>query len=190
MTKKRYGLLLTVLAMFLFAACETSTTQEIQTENQKKSEEYVEKISKDPSYHAIPFPFTTYPVYYKQRKAPKIKDKKPKQNSFVSVRYVGKLVDGTIFDNPGYLEDVMNVDPDYVPTQKPSFMEIMAVRPNMQVEGSVIMGMQVALQYMAVGEKGTVVIPWQLAYGDRAISVIPSRSALIFEIELVDILRE
>ncbi|WP_052089775.1 FKBP-type peptidyl-prolyl cis-trans isomerase [Porphyromonas canoris] len=190
MTKKIYSLLLVALISFLSVGCETSTTQEIQTENQKKSEAYVEKISKDPSYHAIPFPFAVYPVYYKQRMAPKIKDKKPKQNSKVSIRYVGKLVDGTIFDNASYVEDVMNTDPNYVPKQKPIAMEIMAVRPNMQVQGSVIMGMQVALQYMSIGEKGTVVIPWQLAYGDRGISDIPARSALIFDLELVDILRE
>ena len=38
---------------------------------------------------------------------------------------------------------------------------------------------------MSKGQIVKVVIPYQLAYGDRAVSIIPAKSDLVFEIELL-----
>ena len=55
---------------------------------------------------------------------------------------------------------------------------------------TVIIGWTIALQQMRVGDKWEVWIPWQLAYGYEQKGDIQPCSALIFEIEVVDVLQK
>jgi len=89
----------------------------------------------------------------------------PKRDSIVTVRYRGRLVDGTEFEN--------TLDrPEALP---------------FRVEG-VIPGWTEALLLMKAGARWEVAIPAELAYGERgAPPRIPPGSALVFEIELVEI---
>jgi len=80
------------------------------------------------------------------------------------VHYTGKLIDGTVFDS--------SVDRG---------------EPTKFMVGSVIKGWQEALQLMRVGSKWELVIPSNLAYGDRATGSIPASSTLVFEVELLGI---
>ncbi|MGL5566497.1 MAG: FKBP-type peptidyl-prolyl cis-trans isomerase, partial [Plesiomonas sp.] len=52
----------------------------------------------------------------------------------------------------------------------------------------VIAGWVEALQLMPVGSKWKLYIPHDLAYGARGAGSIPPYSALVFEVELLDIL--
>jgi len=52
----------------------------------------------------------------------------------------------------------------------------------------VIAGWVEALQLMPVGSKWKLYIPQDLAYGARGAGSIPPYSALVFEVELLDIL--
>ena len=52
----------------------------------------------------------------------------------------------------------------------------------------VIDGFSTALQYMHIGDKWEVWIPWKLGYGESSSGSIPAYTTLVFEIELVDIL--
>jgi peptidylprolyl isomerase len=85
----------------------------------------------------------------------------------ITVNYVGKLENGTVFDasaNHG----------------GPFSFTLGA--------GQVIKGWDQGLLGMKVGGKRTLVIPPELAYGDRAVGgVIPANSTLIFEVELVSV---
>jgi peptidylprolyl isomerase len=55
-------------------------------------------------------------------------------------------------------------------------------------EGKVIKGWELGLRDMTVGSKRTLVIPPELAYGDRAVGgVIPANSELCFECELLEV---
>lgn len=51
----------------------------------------------------------------------------------------------------------------------------------------VIQGWELSLADMRVGEERIVILPSQLAYGNRAVSIIPANSTLIFEISLLEV---
>lgn len=54
-------------------------------------------------------------------------------------------------------------------------------------QGKVIKGWDEAIALMSIGEKRTLVIPPELAYGSKSNRSIPANSTLIFEVELIDI---
>lgn len=89
----------------------------------------------------------------------------PKDSDTVSVHYRGTLIDGTEFDS------------SYSRGEPATF----------PVNG-VIKGWTEALQLMKVGSKWQLVIPPELAYGERGAGrVIGPNAALIFEVELLGI---
>lgn len=90
---------------------------------------------------------------------------KPSATSNVKVHYTGNLVDGKVFDS-----SVQRGQPiDFGLNQ-------------------VIKGWTEGLQLMTEGSKYKFYIPYQLAYGERAMgNVIPAKSDLIFEVELIKI---
>ena len=90
----------------------------------------------------------------------------PQADSKVKVNYSGTLIDGTEFDS------------SYKRGEPASF----------PVNG-VIPGWTEALQLMQEGDKWQLVIPPQLAYAEKgAPPVIPPNSALVFEVELLEVL--
>lgn len=92
---------------------------------------------------------------------------KPSLESTVSVHYHGTTIDGTVFDS--------SVDRGE-PTQFPL--------------NGVIKGWTEGLQLMPVGSKYKLFIPADLAYGPRgAGGAIGPNSALIFEVELLEIIK-
>ncbi len=94
------------------------------------------------------------------------KGEKPKATDEVSVKYEGKLTDGTVFDSSYKRQD-----------------PITKFRCN-----EVIKGWTEALQLMPVGSKWEVYIPYDLGYGERGAGKdIPPFSTLIFTVELVSI---
>jgi len=95
----------------------------------------------------------------------------PQKGQSVTVNYTGKLLDSTVFDS--------NVDPSKGHVQP--FVFTIGV-------GQVIKGWDEGVMSMKVGGKRTLIIPPDLAYGDRgAGSVIPPKSTLIFDVELLGV---
>ncbi len=93
--------------------------------------------------------------------------KKPSAKDTVSCHYHGTLVNGTVFDS-----SVQRGEPAQFPVN------------------GVIPGWVEALQLMPVGSKWKLFIPYELAYGaSGAGQSIPPYSALIFEVELLDIVK-
>ena len=90
----------------------------------------------------------------------------PTSDKQVRVHYHGMLTDGTVFDS-----SVERGQPAEFPVT------------------GVIQGWVEALQMMPVGSKWKLSIPQNLAYGERgAGAAIPPFAALVFEVELLDIL--
>ncbi len=82
------------------------------------------------------------------------------------VHYVGTFKDGKKFDSSRDRDD-------------PFVFEVGA--------GSVIEGWDEVVAKMRVGDRWTVVIPWQKAYGDKQNRDIPAKSDLVFDMELLEI---
>lgn len=91
---------------------------------------------------------------------------KPAATDTVKVHYKGTLTDGTEFDS------------SYKRNQPATF-------PLNQV----IPGWTEGVQLMPVGSKFKFVIPPELAYGSQANPSIPANSTLVFEVELLDIVK-
>lgn len=90
----------------------------------------------------------------------------PARQDQVRVHYTGRLVDGTVFDSS-------------VERGQPAEFPINGVIP----------GWIEALTMMPVGSKWQLYIPHNLAYGERgAGAAIPPYSALVFDVELLEIL--
>lgn len=93
---------------------------------------------------------------------------KPTAEDRVRVHYHGTLIDGTVFDSS-------------VDRGEPAVFGV----------GQVIRGWTEALQLMPVGSKWKLYIPSELAYGPRAAGPdIGPNSTLIFEVELLEIVKE
>jgi len=91
--------------------------------------------------------------------------KSPQKSDKVTVHYRGTLIDGTEFDS------------SYSRGEPATFGV-----------GQVIPGWTEALQLMKEGDKWEIVIPSQLAYGERGAGAkIPPSSTLIFEVELISV---
>ena len=92
----------------------------------------------------------------------------PESGDNVSVHYAGFLLDGTKFD-----ASYDRGEPITFPLG----------------QGRVIKGWDEGVSLLKVGGKAKFIIPPNLGYGDRAMGPIPANSILIFEVELVDIVK-
>jgi FKBP-type peptidyl-prolyl cis-trans isomerase FkpA len=91
----------------------------------------------------------------------------PKRGDYVKLKYVGQLLDGTVFDESG----------------SESYVFRLGYR-------QVISGWEIGIPLLKVGTKGTLFLPAEKAYGARAMGKIPANSPLIFKIEVEQILNE
>ncbi len=91
---------------------------------------------------------------------------KPGPKDRVLVHYHGTMIDGTVFDSS-------------VERGQPITLGV----------GQVIMGWQEALQLMPVGSKWELYIPQELGYGGRQAGKIKPYSTLIFQVELLEIVK-
>jgi FKBP-type peptidyl-prolyl cis-trans isomerase len=91
---------------------------------------------------------------------------KPVASDMVRVHYTGKFIDGKVFDS-----SVERGEPAEFPLQ------------------GVIPCWTEAVQLMQVGSKATVICPPDLAYGDEGRPQMPGGSTLVFDVELLDIVK-
>ncbi len=92
---------------------------------------------------------------------------KPAPTDVVRVHYAGTLIDNTTFDS--------SVDRG---------------EPAEFVVNQVIQGWQEGIQLMPVGSKFKFYIPYELGYGENGTGPIPPYSTLVFEVELLEIVKQ
>lgn len=93
------------------------------------------------------------------------------KGSNAKVNYRGTLTDGTEFDS------------SYNTGREPYLVENVG-------SAQVIEGWNIGLIGMKVGGKRKLYIPSSLGYGPRAVGSIPANSTLIFEVELLEIVKQ
>jgi len=136
-----------IILLIAFSLFITSSYAQDKPIKIKKNKEYTSKTG------------LKYTVYEINKKALKCDS-----GDNISVHYVGKLADGTIFDD------------SYSRSQPISF--------NLG-EGRVIKGWDEGLQYLHLGDSALFVIPADIAYGARAVGKIPANSTLYFTVKVV-----
>ena len=90
----------------------------------------------------------------------------PKPGDYVKLKYVGKMLDGTVFDQS-------ESDDPFV------------FRVGYRI---VIQGWDKGIQKLPVGSKATLLVPANLAYGSSGLGEIPPNTPLLFDLEVLDIL--
>ncbi len=126
----------------------------------KKEKEKELKMLKDLSKG---FSKTSSGLLYKFEK--ENNSQKPSNGNKVKVHYKGMLLDGTVFDS--------------------SFKRNQPIEFTLGI-GQVIKGWDEGISLLGIGDKGSFIIPSDLAYGaSGAGGVIPPNATLVFEVELI-----
>ena len=142
------------------------------TEEKAQSDKAIAQYLADKKISAEP---TASGLYYVQNK--KGNGPKPEKGSMVKVNYIGRLLDGTVFDTSieaaakeaGLFDERRPYEPIEFPLG----------------EGQVIPGWDEGISLMNVGTKAQFIIPPALAYGSRGSGPIPPNAPLVFDVELV-----
>ncbi|WP_031425697.1 peptidylprolyl isomerase [Flavimarina sp. Hel_I_48] len=106
----------------------------------------------------------------------------PKLGQTVLVDYAGYFEDGQLFDsNSKVIADKWNMQ------TRPSIEKYAPYEVVYGPEASMIAGFKEGLQQMKVGDKATLFIPYHLGYGERGYAIIPPKTDLVFEVEILGI---
>jgi FKBP-type peptidyl-prolyl cis-trans isomerase FkpA len=161
---------------FYLTMIKITPKDEYEEEQKQKEAEYMKKIAerkeKEPEIikeyitknHITAKPTTTG-LYFINKVTGK--GAKPAQGKSVQVRYVGKFLNGSVFDQSD--------------ESKPPFSFHIQQR-------EVIPGWDEAIAMMREGGKATIIVPSSLGYGESGQGkVIPPYTPLVFDIELVEV---
>ncbi len=169
---------LVVLAFLgLFAGCvsDEENTQIIHENDLKAIEKYLEENDLD-SVKEFRDPGTGIVIIWQELSGSGIL---PENGDTLKVDYTGSFLNKTVFDTS--LEAVARDNNIYNANREYNPLEIR------YGYGQVIPGFEFGLSRMEMGDKATVLMPSLYAYGSEDIPGIPRNSALVFELDLVEI---
>lgn len=130
-----------------------------KTDYKLKNEAFLVDKKQQEGVHELP-----KGVLYEIQKSGNPQGRRPDLRSVVCVHYTGRLINGRVFGDSRR---------DGIPAAFRLY--------------EVIDGWQIALSQMRPGDRWTIYIPSQLAYGSRTDGDIPGNSTLIFDVELISI---
>lgn len=143
-----------------FEAAKKAKEEKLYGDNRRAGEQFLAENAKKEGVVVMPSGLQ-YKVLVKGE------GETPKRTDRVKVNYEGRFVDGKVFDASKKHGD----------------------KPVEFGANQVIKGWTEALCMMPVGSKWQLYIPYQLAYGERDMGEIRPFSALVFDVELVDIVK-
>lgn len=147
-----------VVGVFAITSCSNDDDNtDSYEENLKKGQEYLAENAKREGVVT-----TKSGLQYEVLK--ECDGKSPSATDVVKCHYEGRLIDGTVFDS-SYKRG----------------------EPSEFALNKVIKGWTEGLQLMKEGSKYRFYIPYNLAYGSQGVSVILPYSALIFDVELIEV---
>lgn len=165
---------LAVVLLSLSTACEKESTWDTYKEWRETNEAFLSEQAQLTNADGTPFYSKLAPAWYSTSgvlihyfndRARTDGNLKPLVTSTVSVKYKGWLCNDYAFDSSYTAVD-----------------SIFTFRPS-----ETIVGWQIALTDMNVGDSARVVIPWAEGYGTESTGSILPFSTLVFDIKLVDI---
>ncbi len=140
-----------------YAKVREAEVKEMSAKNKKAGEDFLAKLLKENTNVKKSSTGLHYEIL-----AIGNEKEKPTENDSVKINYIGKLIDGKIFDQS-------KNTPVTFPLQ------------------GVVPGLKEGLQLIGKGGKVKLYIPAGLAYGEHDIPMIPPGSVLVFDIELLEI---
>lgn len=147
------------LAQQTFMQKRQKEFEELAAKNKAAGEAFIEESKSKPGAKQSPSGL----VYLEERAG---KGASPAREDKVKVHYAGSLIDGTVFDS------------SYERKAPAEF-----------VLGGVIAGFAEGLEMMKEGGKYRIIIPSQLAYGKQAPPAIGPDQTLIFDVELLEVIK-
>jgi FK506-binding nuclear protein len=154
-------------------AVAAEAAKEKESAKADKKVQFAKNLEQGPTGKDAPKPATNGKgaLGVKVIKGVKIDDKKlgsgpaAKKGDRVGMRYIGKLVDGKVFDSNK--------------KGKPFSFKLGA--------GEVIQGWDIGIAGMSVGGERRLTVPANLAYGSKSLPGIPANSTLVFDVKMLEI---
>ncbi|PHQ29033.1 peptidylprolyl isomerase [Leeuwenhoekiella nanhaiensis] len=106
---------------------------------------------------------------------------KPKRSQRVKVNYAGYFAEGELFDT-----NVKEIADSWDKQTRPQPEMYQPVEIPYGPEAEMIAGFKEGVQQLNYGDKAVLFIPYYLGYGERGYRIIPPRTNLVFEIELLE----
>ncbi len=179
--KKLLLLSVSALTLMIFASCDKTET--VDDRWQTNNEAQFAKISADSEYTKLNSQSGNGYVMYKVIESGD-GERSPYFTEEVKVHYTGW------YKNNWERGDTYQDENDNFITNKIIFDTTARnnIARTLNVNG-VVDGFSTALQNMKAGDKWEVWMPWKLAYGESGNNAIPGYTTLVFEIELVEIVK-
>ncbi len=101
------------------------------------------------------------------------------------------LINYTVYFEDGKLLQTSKLDIakalDSVDEERKTNNDYQPIKADLSANAKMITGFKEGLQQLSVGDKATLFIPFYLAYGETGNAIIPPKSNLIFEVEILEL---
>jgi FKBP-type peptidyl-prolyl cis-trans isomerase FklB len=197
---KKYILLslLFTQCLLLFTSCDETEEVNKYADWRNRNEAFIDSLKSvydaktDPELiQIIPYAEKNYPIYAKKLKTV-TSGETPLYTDSVYTYYRGMLINEAVFGaatTPRYytkLYQSLDIFDKNFEGEEPNAFE----SPTKFFVNGVVAGWREVLQRMKVGERWEVYIPWQQGYGSSVSGTIPAYSTLIFDVNLVSIIKK
>lgn len=183
--KIQLPLIISLCALFVLASCEKSDEIDETWKNNNEAQ-FSAIAAKTTEYTAIKSASGKGSIMYKVLKASETNGATPYFTDQVKVLYTGWFKRDWSNEKDKYEDEKGNLINNKIIFESTDYNNYL---PSLFYVKNSVDGFATALQHMRVGDKWEVWIPWRMGYGSSKTDYIPAYTTLVFEIELVDIIK-